>query len=112
MFGFGTRTTVKTLSPPEVRDLLDRGAITLVDVREAGEWASGRIPGAIHAPLSRLRELAPGIPTDKPVVFYCLSGGRSAQAIAACAAGGLSRYDTHMAGGISSWRAHGLPLTR
>lgn len=109
MFGFGSRSDVKTLSPPEVRDLLDRGAITLVDVREAGEWAQGHVPGAVHAPLSRLRDLAPGIPADKPVVFYCLSGARSAQAVAMCRARG---HDTHMAGGISAWRAHGLPLAR
>lgn len=110
MFGFG-RSQTKTLTPDDVRAMNERGEIHLVDVREAHEWADHRIAGAIHAPLSRLRELAPGLPTDKPVVFYCLAGGRSAQAVAACRAMGLA-HDTHMGGGLSAWRAHGFPLVR
>ncbi|WP_181702119.1 rhodanese-like domain-containing protein [Chthonobacter albigriseus] len=110
MFGF-SRPAAKTVSPEEARSLAESGAIRLVDVREAGEWAQGRIAGAIHAPLSRLRDLAGTLPSDKPVVFYCLSGARSGQAVALAKALGLP-HDTHMAGGISAWRAHGFPLTR
>jgi rhodanese-related sulfurtransferase len=111
MFGFGSPSPVRALGPEEVADLVRRGAITLVDVREDGEWASGRIAGALHRPLSRLRDLAPEIPADKPVVFYCLSGGRSGQALALCRTLGLT-HDTHMAGGITAWRGAGLPVTR
>jgi phage shock protein E len=111
MFGFGRSAAVKTLSPPEVHDLVNRHAIHLVDVREANEWAQARIPGATHAPLSTLRQTVASLPQDKPVVFYCLSGGRSAQALAVAHAAGV-KVDGHMAGGISAWRAHGLPLTR
>lgn len=111
MFGFGTRSAAKTVTPDEVRNLLAAGAITLVDVREDGEWREARIPGAIHKPLSRLRDEARSIPTEKPVVFHCLSGARSAQAVSLCKAMGLP-HDTHMAGGIGVWRAHGLPLVR
>ena len=107
MFGFGK--SVKSLSPPEVQTLAARGDIHLVDVREAGEWASGRIGGAVHMPLSSLPQTAAQLPADKPVVFYCLSGARSQQAIAVCRRLGLP-HETHMAGGISAWRAHGLPL--
>lgn len=111
MFGFGGKASARTLSPPEVRDLMTRGAIHLVDVREASEWAAGRIPGAIHAPLSDLQTSAARLPKDRPVVFYCLSGGRSATAISLCKRLGLD-HDTHMAGGISTWQAHGLPVER
>lgn len=111
MFGFGRASPVKTLAPDEVRDLVQAGAITLVDVREDGEWASGRLAGAIHRPLSRLKQSAPDIPADRPVVFYCLSVARSARAVAICRVLGL-KHDTHMAGGATAWRAHGYPLTR
>lgn len=110
MFGFG-RSAAKAISPVEARDLAESGAALLVDVREKSEWMQGRIPGAVHMPLSQFRELAPTLPTDKPLVFYCLSGARSAQAVNLCRALGLP-HDTHMAGGLSVWRAHGLPLTR
>jgi rhodanese-related sulfurtransferase len=111
MFGLRSRSAVRTLTPAEVRDLLAKDAITLVDVREDNEWAQGHIAGAIHRPLSRLRETAPALPQGKPVVFHCAVGGRSAQAVALCQSLGLP-HDTHMAGGLSGWTAQDLPLTR
>ncbi|WP_181707251.1 rhodanese-like domain-containing protein [Chthonobacter rhizosphaerae] len=111
MFGFGRRAPVKTLSPLEAKAAADEGAVQLVDVREAGEWRQARIPGAIHAPLSAFREVAHSLPADRPLVFYCLSGARSAQAVALATALGLP-HDTHMAGGISAWQVHGLPIDR
>lgn len=107
MFGFGARSAHRTLTPAQVRQMND--AVTLVDVREDAEWASGHIAGAIHIPLGRLRKDVDLIPSGKPVVFYCHAGGRSSQAIAIAMAAGRS-YDTHMGGGISAWRAQGFPL--
>jgi rhodanese-related sulfurtransferase len=58
--------------------------------------------------LSRLSSEAAAIDRDKPVVFYCRSGARSAMATQAFAEAG---YDAHnMAGGLLSWDAAGLPL--
>ena len=62
MFGwFGSGDKFKTLSPGEVRDMLREkdGAHVLVDVREDNEWEAGRIPGAIHVPLSRFVQHQP-----------------------------------------------------
>lgn len=106
MFGFGAQSSIKTLTPTQVRQMGD--AVTLVDVRENAEWAAGHIEGAIHIPLGRLREEMELIPSDKPVVFYCQAGGRSSQAIAIAKAAGQP-HDTHMGGGISAWRAQGSP---
>jgi phage shock protein E len=111
MLGFGSKVDRHTKTPAEVKDLHDRDQITLVDVREAGEWADVRIGGALNIPLSQFRDLASTIPDGKPVVFYCVSGGRSGQAVALCRTLGLAHV-THMAGGIAAWRADGLPLTR
>ncbi|ODN70891.1 rhodanese-like domain-containing protein [Methylobrevis pamukkalensis] len=102
---------MKTLSPEEVFALHERGEIHLVDVREDNEWAQARIPGAIHAPLSRLVDLAPELPDDKPVVFHCLAGGRSAKAVGLAAALGLP-HDSHMDGGLGAWHQAGFPVDR
>jgi rhodanese-related sulfurtransferase len=104
-------TALREMTPREVKDKLDRKAITLVDVREESEWRAGRIPGAVHVPLSRLEAGAVKIPQDRPVVLHCLSGARSARALAACQKLGLP-IDTYMAGGISSWSSQGLPVER
>ena len=110
MFGmFGKSAPVKTLTPPEVHRLASDGEVLLVDVREAHEWAAGHVPGAKHVPLSSLAQTATAIPTDKPVVFYCAMGGRSAQAVQIAQKLGLP-HDTHVPGGIGAWRAHGLPV--
>ncbi|WP_075217114.1 rhodanese-like domain-containing protein [Mongoliimonas terrestris] len=111
MFGLGRRSPIATLSPAEARTAAEAGTILLVDVREAGEWAGGHVPGAVHAPLSRLATDAASLPTDRPVVFYCLSGARSAQAVSLCRRLGLA-HDTHMAGGFGLWRHQGFPVTR
>lgn len=107
---FFSRNTAKTLTPHEVKDLLDKGAIHLVDIRESYEWAQGHIAGATHLPLSELGRRAGELPTDKPVVLYCLSGGRSGQALAWCKASGYV-VEGHLGGGIGAWRMQGLPIT-
>ena len=99
----------QTISPAEADSKLRNGVIRLVDVREAGEWAQLHVPGAIHAPLSSLAQTIGNLPADKPLVFYGLSGQRSARAVDLARQLGLA-HDTHVAGGISAWRAAGLPV--
>jgi rhodanese-related sulfurtransferase len=114
MFGwFGSGDRFKTLTPGEVRDMLNKkgGAFVLVDVREDGEWAAGRIPGAIHVPLSRFAEAAKRVPKDKQVIFYCQSGMRSKTALRMAKDHGLLA-DSHLGGGISAWRRYDMPISR
>ncbi|MCP8939696.1 rhodanese-like domain-containing protein [Alsobacter sp. SYSU M60028] len=111
MFSLFKKTATTTLEPARVHELLSSSTIALVDVREPGEFGSERIPGAINVPLSRFADEAHRIPTDKPVVLHCLSGGRSKTALDLCARLGLP-IDTHMGGGISAWKAAGLPTAR
>lgn len=49
----------------------------LLDVREPGEVARGRIDGFVNIPLNDLRERLQEIPAGKPVVVSCQSGQRS-----------------------------------
>ena len=95
------------LAPDVVRELIGSGA-TLVDVREGYEWDAGRIEGALHIELNQLSERASEIDKDRPVVFYCRGGNRSAMAAEAFAQAG---YDAHnLAGGIAAWAEKGFPL--
>ena len=74
------------------------GAI-LVDVREADEFATGHIPGAVNAPLSTISNTT--LPKDAPLFLYCLRGSRSKRA-----AGILKRmgYTVKSIGGISGYK--------
>lgn len=59
---------------------LKRNGATLVDVRSAGEFASGNAPGTINIPLQELGSRLGEIPKSAPVVLCCASGTRSGMA--------------------------------
>ena len=63
-----------------VRQVVAEGS-TVLDVRTVEEFAAGHVKGALNIPLHtlplRLSELGP---KERPLVLYCLSGGRSGQA--------------------------------
>jgi rhodanese-related sulfurtransferase len=96
------------LSPARVAELQRDGA-QLIDVREPYERDAGRIPGdSAHIELDRLPAEAESIDRERPVVFYCRTGSRSAMAAEAFAAAG---YDAHnLDGGLKAWVADGLPI--
>jgi rhodanese-related sulfurtransferase len=96
------------LSPARVAELQRDGA-QLVDVREPYEREAGRIPNdTAHIELDNLADRAESIERDRPVVFYCRSGSRSAMAAEAFSAAG---YDAHnLDGGLKAWVADGLPI--
>jgi rhodanese-related sulfurtransferase len=92
----------------QVAELLARGEIQLIDVREPHEHDAGRISGDRHVPLAQLAASTDTIDRARPVVFYCRSGSRSAMASRAFSGAG---FDAHnMLGGLVDWHAAGLPL--
>jgi rhodanese-related sulfurtransferase len=92
----------------EVAELLVEAQVQLIDVRETGEYRAGRIAGARHIPLAQLPAEVAELDRERPIVFYCRSGSRSAMATEAFRGAG---FDAHnMAGGLLDWEAAGLPL--
>jgi rhodanese-related sulfurtransferase len=96
-------------TPQEVAELLHRAdEVQLIDVREPYEHEAGRIAGDRLIELGRLSQEAGSIDPQRPVVFYCRTGGRSAMATQAFVQAG---FDAHnMDGGLVAWDAAGLPL--
>ena len=105
--------TIEDVSLDELKRGMADGSIALVDVREANEWAAGRIPGALFNPLSafdvaKLPVAAPG----KRVVLQCRSGNRSKTALAMAQAGGRTDIKAHFGGGMLAWVAAGEPVVK
>jgi len=78
---------VPRVPPAEARALMGRGDVLIVDVRDPSEvQASGKIKGAVNVSRGMLEFRAdpdspyhdPAFQTDKTVLIYCASGGRSA----------------------------------
>ncbi len=94
---------------PEQAEALRRDQdAQLIDVREAGEWEQGRIDGARHIVLGEVAGQASSIAQDRPVVFYCRVGGRSAMAADAFRRAGYEAYS--LDGGLEAWAGEGRPL--
>ncbi len=90
----------------ELERLLARGAVDVVDVREADERDGGYIPGSRHVPYRLLRALGDGIGSERPVVTICESGARAGIAASILAARGVDARPV-LDGGIGAWRARG-----
>lgn len=98
---------VKRLNALEAKALIDRGAL-LLDVRTPLERKGDKIPGSRAIPLAELADAWEKLPKDREIVCQCASGGRSQQAASFLAGKGFTTYN--LAGGISAWKAAGLPV--
>ncbi len=58
----------------------DPGSITLIDVRDPAEFATGSFKTAVNIPVDQLEAKIPSLPSTKPIVFVCGTGARSGEA--------------------------------
>jgi rhodanese-related sulfurtransferase len=96
------------LSPRQLADLLSEGDVQLIDVREPYEHEAGRIADDVHIELDRLPAEAGSFDRERPLVFYCRTGSRSALATQAFSASGFRAHN--LAGGLQAWVKDGLPI--
>jgi rhodanese-related sulfurtransferase len=99
-----------SIAPAEARERQRRGDLLLVDVREPGEVAAARIPGARSIPLGQLGDRLGELDSEKTVAFVCRSGARSGRAAKAAAKAGLDAVN--VSGGLMGWTRDGLPVKR
>lgn len=93
----------------ELFDMLAEQKLMLVDVRNDDEVARGIIPGAQHLPLAMIPVKFESLNGEQPLVFYCHSGIRSAQAAAFVASKGR-RQVYNLRGGVLAWGKAGYPF--
>lgn len=107
-----------SLGAIDIAGMLEASDIVLVDIRDKSERCrNGVIPGSVHVPYSAVEEsVGPGgllhvlcAATGKRLIFYCAFGERSAMAVFAAQAAGLSTA-CHLRGGIDAWRKASCPL--
>jgi rhodanese-related sulfurtransferase len=97
------------VTPEQTQAALADGGAQVIDVREPYEWEAGRIEGAQHIELEHLASNAAKIDTDRPVIFHCRLGARSAMAAQAFRGVGIDAYS--MVGGLQRWAEEGRALT-
>lgn len=107
-----TSPVVRSLTPDEAKELLDRGELVLIDVRTDIERAEIHAVGSVHIPLDRLN------PQDvlkqydgKIIACICKAGNRSPRAIQTLLQAGATRV-ANVVGGTEAWARAGLPVER
>jgi rhodanese-related sulfurtransferase len=105
------------LSPAEARELIRAHTgdprFVLLDVRTHGEFVEERIEGA--TPLDfrspAFREGASRLDRKRKYLVYCRTGNRSAGALKVLEELGFANV-YHLAGGLTKWKAAGLPTVK
>jgi rhodanese-related sulfurtransferase len=106
MFGFSINEVSADILDEWKRD---GQAFRLVDVRSPAETAQGIIPGAELMPLHLVPLRKDELRSADPVVIYCRTGARSAQACAFLAQQGHDNVH-NLAGGIVAWARAAKPI--
>ena len=112
---------IQTLNPNEVKELLEKKEITLIDVREIRElWKEGTIENSKHIPRGMLEfwldpestyYQANKIQNVKKMVLFCALGWRSALATKSLLEMGFKNV-AHVKGGFDALKKSGLKVVR
>ncbi len=97
---------LQTINPQNLKQLLEKQSVTLIDVRELNEYAAEHIPGAVLLSLSKFNFGEVLQNKENQVILYCRSGNRSKIAAQKLLDAGFTRV-TQLDGGISAWKQAG-----
>ena len=107
----GELDTIAQMTPADVATMLERGGVTVIDVRGHTEWESGHLRGVQNVPLGYLADRLHELSLDRPIVLHCQGGARSSIGASVLRAHGVTHVMT-MSGGYAAWQRAGLPITR
>lgn len=107
----GKPEQVPQLVPSQLRDVLRKKKVQVVDVRAPDEWKHGHLPGAIHIPLAAMPDRFGELETSSPIVVHCRGGGRSSIATSFLQAQGIGDV-TNLDGGYEGWVAEGFEVVK
>jgi ArsR family transcriptional regulator len=101
------------LEPVSRKELLRRkraGAVIVIDVRPADEFAAGHIRGALNIPLKELERRLAGLPRGQEIVAYCRGPYcvMAFEAVARLRARGFKAR--RLQDGFPEWKIAGLPV--
>lgn len=107
--------SVQQINVTDMHALVTKGAVTLIDVRQADEWADTGRPASSHGItlqdkdfLSQLSQLVQGNKA-KAIAFICKGGGRSSEAVKLASKSGHTDV-SNTVGGFLAWANADLPI--
>ncbi len=76
----------------DIAEALRNGAV-VIDVRTPVEFSGGHVAGSKNIPLNELPNKLSSMPSSKPIVFCCASGGRSGSATGLATSKGYKAFN-------------------
>lgn len=94
----------KQIFTGDLKRMISRQDITLVDVRGKTEYSRGTIGNAVNIPAPELRTRFGELEMEKEIVLFCSSGHRSSLAASILQQKEFTNL-THLSGGFAGWKA-------
>ncbi len=100
----------RKISPQSLGILVKPKNAMLIDLRDAKDFREGHISGSRNIPYSQITKHVEELKaSDRPLVFICNLG----QVAGTRATAGSVMLDAYrLDGGVSNWKAQGLPLVK
>ncbi|MHB8652228.1 MAG: rhodanese-like domain-containing protein [Minisyncoccota bacterium] len=100
---------MKEINPTEAQELINKGGLTVIDVRTQSEYAMGHIADSTNINIADPAFLNRVTAIDKEAtcLVYCGSGGRSSRAGALMTEQGFKNVH-NLSGGIAAWKRAGF----
>lgn len=107
---FSQRDALEAVSRTELRQRLQKGLVTVLDVRPPEEFQQGHVPGARNVPIGQLKRWLSRLDRDVEIVAYCRGPYcvMAFEAVAFLRARGFQAR--RLQDGFPEWRAAGMPV--
>ena len=95
---------VKDVDVKAAKAMIDKGGVTILDVRTPAEYQAGHIAQSVLANYNdpAFESMIAKIDKNKPVLVYCAAGGRSSRAAKLMSEKGWKNV-SNMLGGMGAW---------
>ena len=98
-----------SLSTLQAIQLLNKGKVSIVDVRKSDEFSAGHLRDSKNIPIDNLDKRVSELDKTHPVLVVCQSGVRASRAAGEFRRAGFGEVYI-LDGGYSEWRSQGLPV--
>ncbi len=110
--GCTSKSFIKNVNVDEVQKLIDEKT-TIIDVRTAGEYQEGYLPGAVNIDWNQNNFMTKikNYDANQPIVLYCRSGNRSGAAANKLHQIGFTKIYS-LTGGLNAWQEAGKQVSK
>ena len=98
-----------SLSTLQAIQLLNKGKVSIVDVRKSDEFSAGHLRDSKNIPIDNLDKRVSEFDKTHPVLVVCQSGVRASRAAGEVRRAGFGEVYI-LDGGYTEWRSQGLPV--